>query len=147
MKITQYLTIQEVLELHRTIVKSYGGSDEVVDIGVLDAALHRCRSRYYETIFEQAAALFQSLCLGEAFVEKNESTAFVSALIFLRLNGYWIEMKSKEVVRMFGQIVERKIKITEIAKQFENNLAADEQLEKTLAEINKRFKNTLKNLA
>jgi death-on-curing protein len=85
---TIYPTIEEVLTLHSTLVARYGGESGVRDVGMLDAALHRPRSGYYESLSEQAAALLQSLANNHAFVDGNKRVAFAVTAIFLRINGF-----------------------------------------------------------
>ncbi|HET6610633.1 MAG TPA: type II toxin-antitoxin system death-on-curing family toxin [Kofleriaceae bacterium] len=85
-----FLTLEEVLELHRELLRRFGGTDGVRDLGLLESALARPRTGYYETLSLQAAALLQSLCQNHAFVfaDCNKRVAFAATAIFLRINGY-----------------------------------------------------------
>jgi death-on-curing protein len=85
---TVYPTIHEVLMLHSLLLERYGGERGIRDLGMLDAALHRPRSGYYESLSEQAAALLQSLANNHAFVDGNKRVAFATTAIFLELNGF-----------------------------------------------------------
>lgn len=88
MKVTLYLTLNEVLELHRNLIDRFGGRGGVRDLGLLDSALMRPQSGYYSTLSLEAAALMQSLCQNHAFVDGNKRVAFAVTAIFLRMNGY-----------------------------------------------------------
>ena len=60
----------------------------VRDLGLLESALLRPQTGYYDALSLQAAALMQSLCQGRCFVDGNKRVAFATAAIFLRLNGF-----------------------------------------------------------
>jgi len=49
----------------------------------------------YPSLFEKAAALFQSLGQNHAFQNANKRTAFTALVIFLRLNGCSFVMDQK----------------------------------------------------
>ena len=55
---------------------------------LLESALYRPKTGYYTDLIEMAAALFESLMNNHPFVDGNECVAFISADVFLRLNGY-----------------------------------------------------------
>ena len=88
---TIYPTIEEVLMLHSLLLSRYGGEPGVRDLGMLDAALHRPRSGYYESLSEQAAALLQSLANNHAFLDGNKRVAFATTAIFLQINGFAVQ--------------------------------------------------------
>ncbi len=87
MKQTLYPTLEEALELHQVLLARFGGTPGVRDLGLLDSALQRPQSGYYETLSLQAAALLQSLVMNHAFVDGNKRVAFALTAIFLRMNG------------------------------------------------------------
>ncbi len=85
-----YLTTAEVLAIHRILIKRYGGSNGIRDIGALESALFRPQSGYYMDTVAEAAALFESLAINHPFVDGNKRIAFAVADVFLRINGYRI---------------------------------------------------------
>lgn len=93
---TVFLTLEEVLALHRELVRRFGGQPGVRDLGLLESALARPRSGYYETLSLQAAALLQSLCQNHAFVDGNKRVAFAATAIFLRVNGLELVVTADE---------------------------------------------------
>ena len=88
MKSVLYPTLYEALELHERLIERFGGSPGIRDKGLLESALHRPQSGYYETLTEQAAALLQSLTMNHMFVDGNKRVAFALTAIFIRMNGY-----------------------------------------------------------
>jgi len=51
-----YLTLQEILELHEQLIQRFGGTAGVRDLGLLESALLRPQTGYYDTLSLQAAA-------------------------------------------------------------------------------------------
>ena len=100
-----YLTASEVLVMHSLLIRQFGGSDGVRDVGLLEAALFRPQTGYYSDIIEEAAALLESLAVNHPFVDGNKRVAFAVTDVFLRINGYEINSTSQkiysELVRLF----------------------------------------------
>ena len=87
-KAVHFLSVDEVLEIHRALIGRFGGANGVRDKGLLESALYRPQSGYYEDLVEMAAAMFESLINNHPFIDGNKRVAFFSTDIFLRLNGY-----------------------------------------------------------
>ena len=96
MKPTIYPSLQETLELHRQLILRFGGAEGVRDRGLLESALVRPRTGYYDTLSMQAAALLQSLCRNHCFVDGNKRAAFATAAVFLLMNGYSLRIDPNE---------------------------------------------------
>ncbi|HWH32654.1 MAG TPA: type II toxin-antitoxin system death-on-curing family toxin [Egibacteraceae bacterium] len=84
---TEYLTVVEVMALHRLLLQRDGGTAGIRDPGALQAALYRPLTGYYTDLVEEAAALFESLIVNHAFLDGNKRVAFAAMDVFLRLNG------------------------------------------------------------
>jgi death-on-curing protein len=91
----QFLSVDEVLEIHTALIHRFGGAEGLRDTGLLESALYRPRSGYYEDLVTMAAALFESLINNHPFVDGNKRVAFFSTDVFLRLNGYRIVVDSR----------------------------------------------------
>jgi death-on-curing protein len=91
-----FLTLEECLRLHEEQIRRFGGSAGLRDPGLLESALARPRSGYYQTLFEQAAALLQSLAMNHCFVDGNKRMAMGCAFIFLDWNGFGIDAGGEE---------------------------------------------------
>lgn len=64
------------------------------DRGLLESALFRPQTGYYDDLVSMAAALFESLLLNHPFVDGNKRVAFFATDVFLRLNGWKISVQS-----------------------------------------------------
>jgi len=94
-KVVKHLSLDEVIEIHATLLAHFGGAEGLRDRGMLDSALYRSQSGYYEDLTEMAAALFESLIMNHPFVDGNKRVAFFTTDVFLRLNGYRLKVKAK----------------------------------------------------
>lgn len=90
---TRYLTVEEILRIHRTLVEDFGGLEGVRDANALESACARPQIGYYSDIIEEAAALFESLSQNHPFLDGNKRTAITSVAMFLEYNGYelWVD--------------------------------------------------------
>lgn len=91
----QFLSVDEVLEMHTRLIARFGGADGLRDKGLLESALYRPQTGYYSDLVEMAAALFESLMNNHPFIDGNKRVAFFSTDVFLRLNGYKMAVEAK----------------------------------------------------
>ena len=118
-----YPTLEETLYLHRILIDQFGGQHGVRDLGLLESALLRPKSGYYETLSLQAAALLHSLLLNHCFLDGNKRIAFALTATFLRLNGYALKAKEREAEDLIiKNIIEQKASAHDIATWIENRL-------------------------
>ena len=88
----QFLTADEVVAIHQRLIEVFGGPGGVRDPGLLESALHRPRTGYYEDLAAMATALFESLLMNHPFIDGNKRVAFFATDVFLRLNGWKLEV-------------------------------------------------------
>jgi len=85
--------VAEAMETHRLAIQEYGGLDGIRDRGLLESAILRPQTGYYQDIFEEAAALMESLAHNQAFVDGNKRVAFLITDSMLRANGYFLDVE------------------------------------------------------
>ena len=88
----QFLSLDEVLEIHRRVIETFGGAGGVRDLGLLESALYRPQSGYYKDLAAMAAALFESMLMNHPFIDGNKRVAFFATDVFLRLNGWRLDV-------------------------------------------------------
>jgi death-on-curing protein len=88
-----YLTVAEVYRMQHRLIEMFGGLHGVRDKGAVEAAVFRPQTRYYDSIAEEAAALMESLGNNHGFLEGNKRIAFTATDVFLRRNGFYIEVE------------------------------------------------------
>lgn len=91
-----HISIDEVLELHRRIVKASGGSIGLLNRNGLESAVAQPRMTsgghdLYPTIIEKAVALCFSLIQNHPFVDGNKRVGHAAMELFLIFNGYEID--------------------------------------------------------
>ena len=59
----------------------------------MESALYRPQTGYYRDLAEMAAALFESLLQNHPFIDGNKRVAFFGTDVFLRLNGWKLEIE------------------------------------------------------
>jgi death on curing protein len=89
----RYVTLPEVLELHRRVIAQSGGADGVRDIAALESAIAQPQMAFggmelYPTIENKAAALCFSLVMNHPFVDGNKRVGHAATETFLVLNGW-----------------------------------------------------------
>jgi len=104
---TDYLTVIDVLAIHTDQIERYGGSHGMRDAGLMEAALFRPQTGYYEDRIAEAAALWESLSQNHPFIDGNKRTSFACALTFLAINGLRINAGADETWRFLHEHYER----------------------------------------
>ena len=96
----------ESLAIHSTLLERFGGPAGVRDYGLLESALYRPQTGHYADLGEMAAALFESLIMNHPFVDGNKRVAFFATDVFLRLNGYKLQVDAYEAHRFLIGLLE-----------------------------------------
>jgi death-on-curing protein len=99
--------VDEVLAIHARLIERFGGSPGVRDLGLLESALYRPRTGYYLDLAEMAAALFESLLMNHPFVDGNKRVALFATDVFLRLNGWRLDVQPARAHRFLIGLLER----------------------------------------
>ncbi|GAX08358.1 MAG TPA: type II toxin-antitoxin system death-on-curing family toxin [Lactobacillus sp.] len=98
----RYLTEDEVIAINQYIIKQADeGSAEVVDPDGLKSIIEQPQMvayghETYPTIWLKAACLLQKLTKNLVFNEGNKRTAYLSTVIFLRLNHIKFELSGSD---------------------------------------------------
>ena len=92
----EYLTVAEVYRMQHRLIDLFGGLHGVSDAGAIEAAVFRPQTGYYDSLEEEAAALMESLGMNHGFIDGNKRIAFAAADVFLRLNGFYLEVTADE---------------------------------------------------
>jgi death on curing protein len=87
----RFLTLAEVIELHRRILTQGAGSGAIRDLGALESAIAQPRMTFggeelYPTVIEKAAALGFSIVMNHPFVDGNKRAGHAAMETFLVLN-------------------------------------------------------------
>ncbi len=89
----RYLTLGEILELHRRVIEQSGGGEGVRSLGSIESAVAQPQLTFggedlYPTIESKATALCFSLVMNHPFVDGNKRIGHAAMETFLVLNGF-----------------------------------------------------------
>ena len=89
----RYLSLGEVVALHRALVGASGGAEGLRDFGGLESALAQPKATFdsadlYPTVVDKASALAYGLAMNHPFVDGNKRIAHAAMAVFLDLNGF-----------------------------------------------------------
>ena len=92
----RYLTLGEVVELHRLVLQATGGAPGIRDLGALESAIAQPKAAFggtdlYPAVLEKAAALCFSLVQNHPFVDGNKRIGHAAMETFLTLNTLEID--------------------------------------------------------
>lgn len=90
------MSVDDVIFIQKILIKEFGGNPGIRDLKLLESAVSRPQSGYYDTIYDEAAALMESLAMNHAFIDGNKRVSFFATDVFLRMNGYFISCESEE---------------------------------------------------
>ena len=92
-----YISVVDVLAIHIDLIERYGGSHGVRDYGLLEAAIFRPQSGYYQDIIAEAAALWHSLSQNHPFFDGIKRVVFATTYTFLAINRIEIVADANQI--------------------------------------------------
>lgn len=101
----RYLSLGEVLELHRRIIEETGGSPGLRDLAALESAVAQPRMTFggadlYPDLASKAAALGFSLIKNHPFVDGNKRVGHAALETFLMLNRFHLQSDIDDAERI-----------------------------------------------
>ncbi|MFQ6045852.1 MAG: type II toxin-antitoxin system death-on-curing family toxin [Gemmatimonadales bacterium] len=105
----RYLSLGEVLELHRRIIATTGGASELRDLGALESAVAQPRMTFggedlYADLASKAAALGYSIIQNHPFVDGNKRVGHAALETFLVLNGSELDAPVTEAEQVILEV-------------------------------------------
>ena len=84
----RYISLGQVLELHRRIIEQSGGTPGILNLGALESAVQQPRMTFggedlYTTLAEKAAALAFSIIRNHPFIDGNKRTGHAAMEVSL----------------------------------------------------------------
>lgn len=124
----RYLTLDEILELHRMVLFKVGGDAGVRDIVALESAVAQPfkvfrGTELYPTLITKVSALGFALMQNRPFVAGNARTAHLAMEVMLVLNGWQIAAGEAETEAVIHNIMGSMMLRSEFEDWLERNLA------------------------
>jgi death on curing protein len=123
-----FLTLGEVLEIHRDQIGRYGGAAGIRDLGLLQSALAQPQATFggeflNGDLAEMAAAYLFHLVCDHPFIDGNKRVGLVSAIVFLRLNKKNLDATEDKLEVLVTSIAQGKMTKAKIANFFRSRLS------------------------
>lgn len=120
-----YLSYEDVVELHRVLIKKFGGLPGFRDKGLLESALVTPMmavfgEELHKSVYDKGAAYLFSISRNHPFNDGNKRTAASVTLIFLRVNGKTPQYDAEEYSDFVADIAEGKFSIQDISNYLES---------------------------
>lgn len=101
----RYLTLDEVLELHRLTIEQSGGCSGIRDFGLLQSAIAQPQMTFggvdlYPSLTAKAAALGFSIVMNHPFIDGNKRVGHAALETMLVLNGHELAASVVEQERL-----------------------------------------------
>lgn len=122
-----YLSVDQVLDLHRDQLRHYGGLAGVRARGALESACARPAMTFdgedlYPDVAAKAAALLHGIVLNHPFVDGNKRVGVHAAVLFALVNGFECTATSDELVAMTVSVAEGTVASEVLAIWFRQRL-------------------------
>lgn len=113
---TEFLTTEDLLALAHDL-----GVGLVRDLGLLESAAHRPTTSLwgqeaYPSLELKAAALMDSLVNNHPLVDGNKRLGWLAALVFLDVNGVWIEAPDDDAYQLVIDVASGKVELAHLAQ-------------------------------
>ena len=124
----RYVTLAEVVELHRRLLQATGGAPGIRDLGVLESAVSQPRATFggvdlYPTLVEKAAALCFAVVQGHPFVDGNKRVGHAAMETFLVLNGVEINAPVDDQERLIFDLAAGRLSRTQLTDWLRQHFA------------------------
>jgi death-on-curing protein len=122
-----FLTVDQVLEIHRRGIEEHGGSAELRDRGLLESAVAMPAAQFggeylHEGLAAMAAAYLFHLCKNHPFVDGNKRVAVTAAEVFVELNGRRLKAMDKELEKLTLGVADSSISKQDATRFFESHV-------------------------
>lgn len=123
------MTFDEIIEIHQEIIQETGGEEGVLSEGDIDFISDFLKNDIEvgekDDIFKIAAKLVFWIITGHPFIDGNKRTGIECADIFLRKNGYYLEIDVEEGVKFGLNVAMNKMDLMEIMHWLKRNSRKD----------------------
>lgn len=121
-----FLSLDELIEIHRQQIEIYGGSIGLRDLGALESALAQPETTFdgeylHTSIPAMAAAYLFHLCQNHPFVDGNKRAGANAAITFLLMNDWEPEFEPDEFADLVLSVASGGMDKTELTAQFEQH--------------------------
>ncbi len=123
-----WLTVEQIMALHRNIIQQSGGASGVRDDAALAAAVSAPfqtfqRKELFPSTIEKIARISYGLVVNHAFIDDNKRIGALVMQILLQENGYRLILHRHELSDIFISIASGEIKYQDFTAWMSAHLA------------------------
>ncbi|MEO6188316.1 MAG: type II toxin-antitoxin system death-on-curing family toxin [Ginsengibacter sp.] len=120
------ISVQQTIKIHESVVKDFGGSMGIRDLGGLESALARPFQTFggedlYPDFFTKAAAIGESVIVNHPFIDGNKRTGYVLMEAILRVGNIKIIAENDDLYNFVISIATGEIKFEQTVVWLEKN--------------------------
>ncbi len=118
-----FLTLEDVIEIHRDQIERYGGGEGIRDLGLLQSALAQPSATFggqflHADLHEMAAAYLFHRVQNHAFLDGNKRVGAAAATTFLFMNNLDISATEDELVALVLSVAQSQLDKSAVASFF-----------------------------
>jgi death-on-curing protein len=119
-----FLSVDDVLLVHRRVIEEFGGDPGLRERGLLASAVAMPQSTFGGTdlhsgLAGKAAAYHFHLCSSHPFIDGNERVAVAAAELFLLINGYELSGSDDDIKELTLGVASSQWSKDQVMKFFE----------------------------
>ena len=122
---TEFLTVDQVIEIHDEMLRRYGGLAGIRDVNLLHSSVFLPQTAAFgqdlcPSIYDKAAAYMFYIVRNHPFCDGNKRTGYTAALIFLQANGIDIVFDKEDLEKIVIEVASGKFGKEQLAYFFEH---------------------------
>lgn len=122
----QYLTLEQLLQIHALVLLKDGGADGVRDVGRLGAVVatqHQVvfGEELYPSVYQKAAAIIRGIIGDYPFSDGNKRTAMLAGLTLIEVNASQFNARKGELEDFAVSVVVEHLSVDDIAAWLEQH--------------------------
>lgn len=99
------IKIDEVIEIHRKLIKRFGGSSEIRDLGLLNLTISNIYQTYdgeelYPDDMDKIIQLTYSLIKNHCFVDGNKRIGVMMLVYLLEINNFKHDLSNEDLIKI-----------------------------------------------
>lgn len=120
------LTKNQILILHKDLIKIFGGLDGIRDENLLESAIFAPFQTFggqdlYPSIIEKAARLCYGIVKNHPFVDGNKRVGTHAMLTFLAMNSFEVNYIDEDLIDIILRVADNSIGYNELLNWLENH--------------------------
>jgi death on curing protein len=121
-----FLSLDEVLEIHKQQIEQYGGSPGLRDQALLESAIATPQATFggellHRSVPSMSAAYLFHLCQNHAFIDGNKRAGANAAITFLLMNDWEPDFNDDQLTELVLAVACGKLSKSDLIHMFESH--------------------------